>query len=125
MRPKKVLFTRRKLMDRFQFPEVPEGYNPESSIREINPDDEKNTVVEIDGFKITNEKEEDDLATNDLVKVPEYRKRNVYCDICKIVFMVIGDAVIHVHKTHDCISGDEKNVSNCDIRNKTVEEKRK
>ena len=128
-RPKKVLSTGCNVTDGFQFPEIPEGYNPKGSSREITPDEEKNTFVEIDGFKITNEKEEDELCfqpvTNDLSKLYEYRKRNVYCDICKIVFMVIGDSVIHIHKTHECISSNEKNVNinGSVIKDKTVEEK--
>ena len=130
LRPKKVLITRRNNAEGFQFPEVPEGYNPKSSSREVNLDDEKDTVVEIDGFKIINERQDElpfNSATTDLANGSQYKKRNVYCDICKVVFTVIGDSVIHVHETHDYITGNEQNVRNgaSDIIDNTVEDKRK
>lgn len=43
-----------------KFPEVPEGYNPKGTTREIIPDFKEAQVYVIDGFQIKNEADKDD-----------------------------------------------------------------
>ena len=93
------------------FPEVPEGFDPNSNVREIFPEDEKNPVVEIDGFQITNEIDEDEepifCSREDPLVMPDYSNKCGFCELCKSTFEMIEDAVIHIHKRHGILGGSQ------------------
>ena len=107
MRPKKKLKKHQKRV----FPMVPDGYNPKGARRELFPEDEINTVVEIDGYKITNEIDEDEepiLSFSQCgITDSDYKNKAGLCMICKTSFETIDDTVIHIHKKHEILGGSQ------------------
>ena len=88
---------------------IPDGYNPKGARRELFPDDEINAVIKIDGFKITNEIDEDEEP---ILSSQEYgfskldlNEKAGSCKICNTSFGTIDDTVIHIHKTHGILGG--------------------
>ena len=106
-----MMVHRRRNQNDWIFPEVPEGYDPNGNVREIIPEDEKNPVVEIDGFQITNEIDEDEepifCSREDPLIMPDYTNKCGFCELCKSTFEMIEDAVIHIHKRHGILGGSQ------------------
>ena len=69
------------------FPEIPDGYDPNSATREIFPAEEQSHFVEIDGFKITNELDEDEepifCSKEEPQVMPDYSGQGGFCELCK------------------------------------------
>ena len=97
-----------KYQSKKQFPEIPDGYDPKGSTRTILPELE---MVEIDGFEIRNELEEDResyiWSEEDYLKMSSHLKNSGLCMICKKSFPRIDDVVIHIHKEHGFNGGSE------------------
>jgi len=86
------------------FPEIPDGYDPNSATREIFPAEEQSHFVEIDGFKITNELDEDEepifCSREEHQVMPDYSGQSGFCELCKSSFAMIEDTVKHIQKVH-------------------------
>ena len=86
------------------FPEIPDGYDPNSNTRDIYPPEEKGPVVVIDGFVITNEVDEDEepifCSREEPQEMPDYSGKCGRCELCHSTFPMIEDAVKHIQKNH-------------------------
>ena len=97
------------------FPEVPDDYNPRGCQREIIPScaiEPEAAKVEIDGFVITNEVDEDEeplfvSREEDPLTMPDYEGKSGRCSICKSTFADIIDAVFHIHERHGILGGSQ------------------
>ena len=60
--------------------------------------------MEIDGFQINNEIDEDEelifCSLEDPLIMPDYANKCGCCEHCKCIFEMIEDAVLHIHKRH-------------------------
>ena len=94
------------------FPEVPELYDPRGDQREIFPKQEELDKIEIDGFQICNEVDDDEeplfVSRDDLpVNMPDYSGKSGVCGLCKSTFEDIEDAVVHIHRRHEIHGGSQ------------------
>ena len=93
------------------FPEVPEDYDPRGEQREIVPPQPETPAVEIDGFNISYEEDEDEeplfVTREDPVTMPDYDGKSGMCCLCKSTFADIMDAVLHIHARHGILGGSQ------------------
>ena len=110
-RPKKILVPMFNVGEKLNFPQVPDGYDPKSEVREITPENEKNPFVEIDGFKIENELDENEepivCSRESPVNIVDYSNMEGICELCKTLFPSINDSVIHIHMSHGVLGGSQ------------------
>lgn len=99
----------------WDFPDIPEGFDPNGEIREVVDWDEETEEEKIaskwiiDGLEIQDDLDSDEeplmVSREDPYTMTDYSGRGASCTVCNSTFSEVLQAVSHLHKVHDIKAG--------------------
>jgi hypothetical protein len=101
-----AVFVRRRFVN-FDFPDLPDGFDPKGETREVTEVTKEPEVLEVDGFVIELELVPDEplvVSREEPYKPPQY-SGGANCIICKSEFSEVVEAVGHIHRVHNIKGG--------------------